>query len=171
MLAQADTPSNHQWASYSTKKIARRTQCIRAQYQASTRKGNVCRSLLKRRFRKPAVLGVWTTLLRHRSVTCLSLHLLSCEGSREGDNNLLPCIDSVSLASDSSWSCTDAARQPAACGEQVLSRARLIQAAPKRSVTTARGSKYAPASLSSDDLVRTGLLDHTAGCNIKLCRE
>ena len=65
------------------------TQYINAQYHASTKKGNLCKSLLSMRFRKTAVFGVFTVVRQPNATKSRSRHLFSCDSSRDGDRDRL----------------------------------------------------------------------------------
>ena len=112
-----------------------------AQYQASTRNGNLCKTLLSNLFLNTAVLGLSMVLCHPKNLNSLCRHFCSCRGSKQGDSTLLfPLLESFSSRSPISVSIFIyvVLRENA-----VASDTRLIQAPPNNKVITTKGSRNA----------------------------
>jgi len=126
------------------------TQYIKAQYQHSTRNGNLSSNRLKKYPLNLLVSGVVTSLVIPQTPTLLFLHLGSCVASSEGEldldspsnsSNASTCLDltisPVSTSSPKSFlRCLDRLRP----GE----KSRLIQVPQTSNAMTTRGSATAP---------------------------
>lgn len=147
---------------------------MRAQYHASTRNGNLWSTLLKKRCLNTAVLGVSIVFVYPRKRSSLCLQGCSCEGRREGDNDLflddngfMPgtsyMLSSISLSLGLAFSLCPLAFLP----EKLWSVALLIHAPPNNKVTTTSGSSTAPIPMLYATVVHSDYIRKTTAVEIE----